>query len=68
MLTISLSALIMRLVLAFKIIELTNPVARKANSDMLDFSAEYKSLVAMPRRFDVSFSSRDKGWIRAKLL
>ena len=66
--SISLSALIMRLVLAFKIIEQTKPEARKANSDMLDFSAEYKSLVAMPRRFDVSFSSRDESWIRAKLL
>jgi phenylacetate 2-hydroxylase len=35
---------------------------------MLDFSAEYKSLVVMPRRFDVSFSPRDEIWIRTKML
>jgi phenylacetate 2-hydroxylase len=62
------SALIARLVLAFKINEPKDPRARKANADMLDFSAEYKSLVALPRRFDVSFSPRDEGWIRTKLL
>ncbi|PMD46597.1 cytochrome P450 [Hyaloscypha variabilis F] len=61
-------ALIARLVLAFKINEPKDPRARKANADMLDFSAEYKSLVALPRRFDVSFSPRDEGWIRTKLL
>jgi phenylacetate 2-hydroxylase len=54
--------------LAFKINEPKDPLARKANADMVDFSAEYKSLVAMPRQFDVSFSPRDENWIRTKMV
>lgn len=60
-------ALLARLVLAFKITESTDPTARKMNTDMLGFSTEYKSLVAIPDRFDCCFEARDESWIRTKL-
>lgn len=61
------SALLARLVLAFKITESSDPNARKPNSDMLAFSAEYSSLVAMPDRFDCCFEARDESWIKTKI-
>lgn len=62
------SAVVMRLVLAFKIQEGdARKGARKANTDILDFSNEYKSLVAIPRRFDCCFVARDDKWVESKL-
>lgn len=58
----------MRLVLAFKIQEGDAETgATKANTDMLDFSDEYKSLVAIPRRFDCCFVARDEKWVESKV-
>ncbi|KAF8851194.1 hypothetical protein BDZ45DRAFT_731072 [Acephala macrosclerotiorum] len=41
--------------------------ARKANTDMLDFSDEYKSLVAISRGFDCRFVARDEKWVGSKI-
>lgn len=60
-------ALLARLVLAFRITESKDPNARKMNTGMLGFSTEYKSLVAIPDRFECCFEARDAGWIRTKL-
>lgn len=61
------SALLVRLVLAFDMEEATGPSARRPNTDMLDFSDVYNSLVACPRKFDCHYIARDAKWLETKM-
>jgi phenylacetate 2-hydroxylase len=61
------SALLARLVLAFRIVEPKDGSERKANVNMLSFSDEHRSVVAMPRRIDCCSEARDEDWLRTQL-
>jgi len=58
-----MSALIIRLVLAFEMKQVEG--TRLPNTDMLDFSDAYTGLVAQPRSYDCAFIARDKKWLES---
>ena len=61
--------LLARIVLAFKVVEVEreDDNARKAKVNIVHFSDEHKSLVAMPGKFDCCFEAREVEWLRTKL-
>jgi len=60
-----MSALLVRLILAFEMKEVDG--TRKPNIDMIHFSDAYTGLVAQPRSFDCSFKARDERWLKTVL-
>lgn len=59
-----MSALLVRLILAFDMKEVT---LKKPNIDMLKFSDIHNQLVAQPQLYDAAFKARDESWLRTTI-